>query len=458
MSSDAVAIRANGLGKCFQVYDRPQDRLKQSILPRLRRLTGGSAPTYFRELWAVHDVSFEIRKGETVGIVGRNGSGKSTLLQLLCGTLAPTVGTVETQGRVSALLELGAGFNPEFTGYENVYLNAAIVGVPRDEMATRMDRISAFSELGDFLDQPIKTYSSGMYARLAFAAAIHVDPEILIVDETLAVGDARFVAKCMRRIQEMKERGTSVLFVSHDVASVRTLCTRAIWLDRGRLVDQGDVFPVTGRYTEFMFSDDAAPPGVSLDSAAAVGERPPEAAAEPGGIESSPPDPTDPSATAAPTTSGSTPRPIAHWGSHRGLILSASVTDKSGVRRDVHYWGETLEVQIEVQIPPDIRRDGLGVAFSIKDLKGTDLIVSSTRDFDTLELPDRARFRLGFRFDNPLVSGKYLLVAAVERRQHSDIHYYEYLEGAHYFSSLSDTRLFGLFRPPIEQRILFQHD
>ena len=247
MSSD-ISIKVENLSKCYQIYDKPRDRLLQ-MLSRGRK-------QYFREFWALRGVSFEIKKGETVGIIGRNGSGKSTLLQMVCGTLSPTDGIVITQGRVAALLELGAGFNTEFTGRENVLLNAAILGFPSEEILAKMDQIAAFSELGEFLEQPVKTYSSGMFVRLAFSIAIHVDPAILIVDEALAVGDARFQAKCMRRIKDIKDQGTTILFVSHDVASVRTLCERAIWLDNGQVFDQGDVFPVTGRYMEFMFKDE----------------------------------------------------------------------------------------------------------------------------------------------------------------------------------------------------------
>ncbi|HEY1230005.1 MAG TPA: ABC transporter ATP-binding protein, partial [Ramlibacter sp.] len=249
MSSELV-IDVQGVGKCYHVYDKPHHRLLQMLARGGRR--------YHRDFWALRDTSFSVRRGETVGIIGKNGSGKSTLLQMICGTVTPTTGAVNTQGRVAALLELGAGFNPEFTGRENVLLNAAILGIPREKMRERMQDVVEFSELNEFLDQPVKTYSSGMFARLAFSIAIHVDPEVVIVDEALAVGDARFVAKCMRRIKDLQARGVSILFVSHDITAVRTLCQRAIWLDSGRLVEDGDVFPVTGRYMEYMFREDGA--------------------------------------------------------------------------------------------------------------------------------------------------------------------------------------------------------
>ena len=183
-----IAIRVSNLGKYYQIYDAPRDRLKQFVLSRLQRLIGKQPKQYFREFWALKEVSFEIKKGETVGIIGRNGSGKSTLLQMICGTLFPTNGTVETRGRIAALLELGSGFNPEFTGRENVYLNGAVLGLSKEEIDTRFDAIAAFADIGDFIEQPVKTYSSGMFVRLAFAIQANVDPEILIVDEALAGG------------------------------------------------------------------------------------------------------------------------------------------------------------------------------------------------------------------------------------------------------------------------------
>lgn len=443
MSSD-ISIQVEGLSKCYHIYDRPRDRLLQM----LRR----GNKQYFREFWALHDVSFSVRRGETVGIIGRNGSGKSTLLQMICGTVAPSTGTVGTQGRVAALLELGAGFNAEFTGRENVMLNAAILGFSAQDMQARMEDVLEFSELGNFLDQPVKTYSSGMYARLAFSIAIHVDPDILIVDEALSVGDARFVAKCMRRIKEIKEQGTTILFVSHDVGSIRTLCERVVWLDKGRLVEQGDVFPVTGRYMEYMFQDEQTEEERLHAAIEAEQLTSPSDNAERQG---------DHSMSMA-TRGRDVPeiqldsRPVTHWGSHKGSIVSAAVLDAEGVRKNVHYWDTAVEVRIELCIPADIPREHLSVAFSIKDLQGSDLIVSTTHDFEGKALPDAEQFSVSFHLNNYLLTGKYVLVAALENRQHSDIHYYEYVEGAHYFSSLSDARLFGQFQPPIQHSILLK--
>ncbi len=254
MSSDAIAIHVAGLGKCYQIYDRPQDRLKQSIVPRMRRLLGQPEPTYFREFWALRDVSFAVRKGETVGIIGRNGSGKSTLLQIICGTVTPTTGTVETTGRVAALLELGAGFNPDFTGRENVYLNGSVLGLTREEIDKRFDAIAEFADIGEFIEQPVKTYSSGMVVRLGFAVAIHVDPEILIVDEALAVGDELFQRKCFSRIEAIKNKGATILFVSHSATTVVDLCDWCVLLDGGELLTAGVPKTVVGKYQRLIYA------------------------------------------------------------------------------------------------------------------------------------------------------------------------------------------------------------
>lgn len=237
MSSE-IAIKAQGLGKSYLIYAKPQDRLKQMIL-RWRK--------YYQEYWAVQNVDLAIRRGEAVGIIGRNGSGKSTLLQMIAGTLQPNSGALSVEGRVAPLLELGAGFNPEFTGRENVRLAAAILGLSAAEINERQDAIIDFAGIGDFIDQPVKTYSSGMFARLAFAVAAHVDADILIIDEILAVGDAAFTQKCMRFIRKFKETGT-LLFVSHDAGSVNSLCDRAIWMDRGQVRAEGPAKDVSFLY------------------------------------------------------------------------------------------------------------------------------------------------------------------------------------------------------------------
>lgn len=252
MSSNDIAIRVTRLSKRYEIYNAPYDRLKQFVLPRLRYLTRMSPKQYFREFWALKDVSFEIKKGETVGIIGRNGSGKSTLLQMICGTLTPTGGSIQTNGRVAALLELGSGFNPEFTGRENVYMNASVLGLSNEEIEARFDDIVAFADIGDFIEQPVKTYSSGMMVRLGFAVIAHVDADILVVDEALAVGDAFFTQKCMRFLRNFMKNGT-VLFVSHDTGSIKNLCSYAVWLEAGKVIQEGTPKEVCELYLEAFY-------------------------------------------------------------------------------------------------------------------------------------------------------------------------------------------------------------
>ncbi len=245
MSSDIV-IAAQGLGKCYKIFKKPEDRLKQMLWMGRKQ--------FHSEYWALKDVSFEVKKGETVGILGRNGAGKSTLLQMVCGILEPTSGTIKTNGRIAALLELGAGFNPEFTGRENVFLAATILGLTREEVTERFQQIEEFAGIGDFIDQPVKLYSSGMYARLAFAVVAHVDADILIIDEILAVGDAAFTQKCMRFINQFKKHG-SILFVSHDTGSITNLCDRAIWIDKGAKREDGSAKDLSYAYIASLYGE-----------------------------------------------------------------------------------------------------------------------------------------------------------------------------------------------------------
>lgn len=269
MSSE-FAVKVENISKCYQIYEQPHDRLKQSIYPRLRRLVGSQSKQYFREFWALKDVSFEVLKGETVGIIGRNGSGKSTLLQLICGTLNPTRGSVQTHGRIAAMLELGSGFNPEFTGRENVFMNAAVMGLSNEETAARYANILAFADIGDFIDQPVKTYSSGMVVRLAFAVQTQVSPDILIVDEALAVGDAKFQAKCFDRLKQLKDGGTSILLVTHSSEQIVTHCSRALLLHSGSALEMGEPRHIINRYMDLLFGKERQGPALSPVSAPPV--------------------------------------------------------------------------------------------------------------------------------------------------------------------------------------------
>jgi len=247
-------IRLDAISKCYRIFQNPQDRFKQALLDRFQGVLGRkSASPLYREHWALRDVSFELQPGEAVGILGRNGAGKSTLLQIIAGTLEPSAGTVQTKGRITALLELGSGFNPEFTGRENVFLNAQILGLSREEALARFDDIASFADIGDFIYQPVKTYSSGMTMRLAFAVQTVLDPDVLIVDEALSVGDAKFQEKCFRKLRTLREGGTSILFVSHDINAVTSFCDRAFLFDAGQLIDSGKPIDVSKSYLELLY-------------------------------------------------------------------------------------------------------------------------------------------------------------------------------------------------------------
>jgi len=256
MSYSNSVIRVTNLSKRYEIYNTPRDRLKQFVLPRLSRMMDKPPKQYFHEFWALKDISFEIKRGETVGIIGRNGSGKSTLLQMICGTLTPTSGSIQTNGRIAALLELGSGFNPEFTGRENVYMNATVLGLSKKEVDLRFDDIADFADIGQFIDQPVKTYSSGMMVRLAFAVQSQIEPDILIVDEALSVGDAKFQVKCFEQLRKLKENGTSILLVTHSSEQIVTHCSSAILLNNGTQLESGEPKHVVNRYMNLLFGKD----------------------------------------------------------------------------------------------------------------------------------------------------------------------------------------------------------
>ncbi len=252
MCSDDLAIQVSGVSKHYQIYAHPRDRFKQFFMPRVQGMLGREPTQYYRDFTALQDISFSVKRGQTVGIIGRNGSGKSTLLQIICGTLTPSSGTVQVNGRIAALLELGSGFNPEFSGRENVFLNGAILGLERSQMEQRFDEIAAFADIGDFLEQPVKNYSSGMQVRLAFAVSVCVEPDILVVDEALAVGDDAFQRKCFSRIEKIREAGGTILFVNHGAQAVVQLSDQAILLDSGEIICAGRPKFVVNQYQRLM--------------------------------------------------------------------------------------------------------------------------------------------------------------------------------------------------------------
>lgn len=258
MSFDDIAICVEGVSKRFELFNKPSDQLKQFLLPRVQRYLRIKQRQYFNEFYALRDVTFSVKKGEAFGIIGRNGSGKSTLLQIITGTLTPTTGAVALHGRVGALLELGSGFNPEFTGRENIYLNGSLLGLTRQQIDQKFDYIASFADIGLHLDQPIKTYSSGMIVRLAMAVQTQIEPDILIVDEALAVGDALFQKRCYRQIEKLLSNGCTLIFVSHDQEIVRSLTSRALFLNNGQVVKYGQTSEALFAYREFLQKQEEA--------------------------------------------------------------------------------------------------------------------------------------------------------------------------------------------------------
>jgi lipopolysaccharide transport system ATP-binding protein len=251
-----TAITVRNVSKKFRLFASPKERLMEALHPFRKQ--------YHREFWALRDVSFEVGRGETVGILGRNGSGKSTLLQIICSVMQATQGEVHVNGRISALLELGAGFNPEFTGRDNVILNGAIMGISRKEMLRKLPEIEAFADIGEFFDQPVKTYSSGMFVRVAFAAAIHVDPDVLVVDEALSVGDVKFQQKCLLQIEKIRTSGAAIIFVSHSLETITSLCSRAIILEKGVILADGEPKIVAEKYLAILFSESKGEPSSDM--------------------------------------------------------------------------------------------------------------------------------------------------------------------------------------------------
>jgi lipopolysaccharide transport system ATP-binding protein len=364
MSSDTPAIIVENIGKHYQIYASPADRLKQFLLPRLPRFRNPPRQNLYREVWALRDISFSVSRGESFGIVGRNGCGKSTLLQIIAGTLTPSVGRVATLGRIAALLELGSGFNPEFSGRENVYLNGAILGLSRDEIDTRFDDIAAFADIGDYLDQPVKTYSSGMLVRLAFAVQVQVEPDILIVDEALAVGDALFQKRCFQRLEQLLANGLTLLFVSHDQESIRSLTRRALLLRAGRPVIVDSSAKVLLAYRRQLHDEESAYFSSLAEKHEQTRTTSPElAAAVPRTKEEEPSGLTPPSDQDADTRSSSL-----SFGDGGVRIISVQTFDANEEPSSIFYPGERL--RIRVLCHSAIATDKLNVAIRIRNKEG----------------------------------------------------------------------------------------
>jgi len=407
MSSDQISIKVENLNKCYEIYESPRDRLKQFIYPRIQRIFGKKAQAHYREFWALQNISFEIKKGESFGIIGSNGSGKSTLLQLICGTLTPTSGTVQTNGKIAALLELGSGFNPEFTGRENVYLNAAMLGLTKDEIDLRFDDISSFADIGQFIDQPVKTYSSGMFVRLAFAVIAHVDADILIIDEALAVGDTVFTQKCMRFIRKFQETG-SLIFVSHDSSAVQNLCKQGIWLKHGKVELIGSAKKVSEAYMQFTLQEIYGQESRLISISPETTDQNKVA----GDLESIAP----PLINYEPVAIISNNIDFANgWKTGKAEIISVNLTNLSSNLSDVYRGGESVRLTVRAKANERMQNPILG--FLVRDKLGQDLFGENTLPF-TSNLPTPVNsgeiFDGIFEFILPMLpNGQFAVMASV---------------------------------------------
>jgi lipopolysaccharide transport system ATP-binding protein len=378
-----VALRVRDVSKMYRIYDNPQDRLKRMLFRRRRH-------QYGHEFWALRGVSFEVKKGESIGVIGRNGSGKSTLLQIIAGTLAPTIGDVLVNGRVSALLELGSGFNPEFTGRENVFLNGSILGIPREEMARRLVDIAAFADIGEFIDQPVKMYSSGMFARLAFAVAISVDPDILIVDEILAVGDFGFQQKCVARLRQMRDNGLTLLFVSHSPDSIKSICEKGLFLIEGKPVFWGASERAVDHYFNYIRQQ------ANIEAMYTQKD-----IAEPLAFYSRVPG-------------------KMRYGTGHVQIQKAELTDDTGQLCKAFTFGDSITLNVYFKTYIDLEH--FSVSFLVRDLTGIDLLGTTTFD-EKRQLPfcpSGTQGRVSFRFKNNLRAGNYGISVALNRVSQPD--------------------------------------
>ena len=437
MSSEPT-IRVRGLGKAYSIYHRPLDRLKQFVV--------GGHKKFYDEYWALRDLNLEVYRGETVGVIGRNGSGKSTFLQLVYGTLAPTTGTREIKGRVAALLELGAGFNPEFTGRENVYLAASLLGLSRGQIDARLEAILAFAGIGDFIDQPVKTYSSGMYARLAFAVAAHVDADVLIVDEILSVGDAAFTQKCMRFVRRFKENGT-ILFVSHDTGAVINLCDRCIWLEGGELREAGPAKEVCENYLAAAVSEQEHPAAFKIGGAR-------RSAAAPAVFKPDLRHELLKTSTARNVLEVFDFDPNAMWYGKRGATIVAVVmSGESGNELPALIGGDQVVLRVTARASERLERPIIG--FYVKDRLGQRLFGDNTyiacRDAPQ-PVAAGGCVTAAFHFMMPyLPTGDYSISAAVaEGTQHAHVQHH-WIEDALFFKVHSSHIAHGLVGIPMQQ-------
>jgi lipopolysaccharide transport system ATP-binding protein len=432
-----AAIVVERLRKTYRLYRSPGRRF-------LDLMFGWRSDA--REFVALDDVSFAVRRGETLGVLGRNGAGKSTLLAMIAGVLTPSSGTVSVNGRLGALLELGAGFHPDATGRENILLGASLLGLGTAEARARFDSIVAFADIGEHLDQPLRTYSSGMFVRLAFAVHTAFEPDVLIVDEALAVGDAAFQSKCYRRLRELKLRGSAIVLVTHDVQSVRLFCDRALWLDHGRLRMQGEPEPVTTQFLRDLYGGE---PAAHVAAIADAGPQV-EALAAP-----QPAIPEHGLFAAADLADGTTPAGAVRWGRGGARLVYAAIASPDGATPAVLEHGRRLRITLaftcELQPPPD----DLAVAFTVKHRKSLEVICETTAA-QGRRLPAAAPsqpVRVEFEFDNVLAPDDYTVAAAIARITDGQPDYLDFVDGILPFKVVGEGFYYSLVKPPIAIRI-----
>ena len=435
MCSDEPVLVAEGLGKCYQSFRRPLDRLRQVLFGKRRSF-------HSAEFWALRNVSFALGRGQALGLIGRNGSGKSTLLQILAGTLPPSTGRAEIAGRIGALLELGSGFDPEFTGRENVRLQGSILGFADDEIEARIGEIEAFAEIGAFFDQPVRTYSSGMFVRLAFAVQVMLVPEVLIVDEALAVGDAPFQIKCMAHMRKLLASGISIILASHDMEAVRGLCSQVLWIHAGEVRMLGDPHEVTTAYLRFLFGGDAAgsepePTIEPLRPTAGADER-----------------------SACEALQDFTARDdLERWGSGALRIVAAQIAAaaRPHIGPAVHRYHNGERLRLVVEIAANTAHDGtaLGVAFSIRNVKALNVLTATTHDAGLRlpALPAGGVLRVAFEFDNVLARGEYGVVVAVEELVGDERRYLDFVENAFLIEVLDERPPYAVVSLPVHVEV-----